>query len=52
MAYLNQVPFLILRSISDGADDSSAGDYQSFKSQAIQIGVDILMDLLANGVGT
>ena len=52
VAYLNQVPFLILRSISDGADDSSAGDYQSFKSQAIQIGVDILMDLLANGVGT
>ncbi len=52
VAYLNQVPFLILRSISDGADDGSAGDYQSFKETAIRTGVDILLDLLANGVGS
>ncbi len=52
VACLNQVPFLILRAISDGADDSSAGDYQAFKETAIRIGVSILKDLLANGAAS
>ena len=52
VAYLNRVPFLILRSISDGADDGSALDFEAFKETAIRAGVEILLDLLAKGVGT
>ncbi len=34
-AYLNQVPFLIVRAISDKADDSAEMDYPEFERQAI-----------------
>ncbi|MDO4269135.1 MAG: 5'-methylthioadenosine/adenosylhomocysteine nucleosidase [Eubacteriales bacterium] len=34
-AYLNKVPFLIVRAISDKADDSAAMDYEEFERQAI-----------------
>lgn len=34
-AYLNQVPFLIIRAISDKADDSAQMDYPEFERQAI-----------------
>lgn len=34
-AYLNQVPFLIIRAISDKADDSAHEDYPAFEAKAI-----------------
>lgn len=34
-AWLNQIPFLIVRAISDKADDSAAVDYPAFEKQAI-----------------
>lgn len=34
-AYLNHVPFLIVRAISDKADDSASVDYPEFERQAI-----------------
>ncbi|MGN0275752.1 MAG: 5'-methylthioadenosine/adenosylhomocysteine nucleosidase [Hominisplanchenecus sp.] len=34
-AYLNQVPFIVLRAISDKADDSATMDYPTFEKQAI-----------------
>lgn len=33
-AYLNQVPFVVLRAISDKADDSATMDYPAFERQA------------------
>jgi len=34
-AYLNGIPFLIVRAISDKADDSASMDYPEFERQAI-----------------
>ena len=34
-AYLNKIPFLIVRAISDKADDSASMDYPEFERQAI-----------------
>ena len=33
-AYLNQVPFVILRAISDKADNSAEMDYPAFEREA------------------
>lgn len=35
-AYLNKVPFVIVRAISDKADDSASMDYPEFERQAIE----------------
>jgi adenosylhomocysteine nucleosidase len=35
-AYLNRIPFLIIRAISDKADDSAGMDYETFEKQAIE----------------
>lgn len=35
-AYLNKVPFVIIRAISDKADDSASMDYPEFEKQAIE----------------
>ena len=35
VAYLNQVPFVIIRAISDKADNSAQMNYEEFKAQAI-----------------
>ena len=42
-AWLNQVPVLIIRAISDKADDSANMDYQTFEAQAIQHSVNLLL---------
>ena len=34
-AYLNKIPFLIIRAISDKADDSASEDYPTFEAKAI-----------------
>lgn len=35
-AYLNEIPFVILRAISDKADDSASEDYPSFEKKAAE----------------
>ncbi|SEW31991.1 5'-methylthioadenosine/adenosylhomocysteine nucleosidase [[Clostridium] fimetarium] len=46
-AYLNNVPFLILRAISDKADDSATMDYPTFEAQAIKNSVLLIRELVA-----
>lgn len=48
-AYLNHVPFIILRAISDKADDSATMDYPTFEAQAIKHSV-LLMKELVNRI--
>jgi len=45
-AYLNNVPFLILRAISDKADDSATMDYPTFEAQAIKNSVLLIRELV------
>ena len=47
-AYLNQVPFLIVRAISDKADDSAHVDYPTFEAQAIEHTVKLMIEMVAN----
>lgn len=45
-AYLNGIPFVILRAISDKADDSATMDYPTFEKQAILHSVGLVEELL------
>lgn len=45
-AYLNNVPFLIIRAISDKADDSAQMDYPTFEAMAILNSVKILTSMV------
>lgn len=47
-ASLNGVPFVILRAISDKADDSAAMDYPAFEKQAIANSVLLIKELVAD----
>lgn len=47
-AYRNGVPFLILRAISDKADDSATEDYATFEAKAIDHMVKLTMGLLSD----
>lgn len=44
-AYLNGIPFLIIRAISDKADDSASVDYPTFEAKAIEHSVKLLLQL-------
>ena len=44
-AYLNGIPFLIIRAISDKADDSASVDYPTFEAKAIEHSVRLLLGL-------
>lgn len=44
-AYLNKIPFLIIRAISDKADDSASVDYPTFEAKAIEHSVKLLLAL-------
>ncbi len=44
-AYLNGIPFLIIRAISDKADDSASVDYPTFEARAIEHSVRLLLAL-------
>ena len=46
-AYLNEIPFLIIRAISDKADDSAGMDYSVFEAQAIRHSVNLLLEMCA-----
>ncbi len=45
-AWLNHIPFLIIRAISDKADDSAEMDYAEFETKAIEHSVKLLLDMI------
>ena len=45
-AYLNEIPFLIIRAISDKADDSAEMDYELFEEKAIEHSVKLVLGIL------
>ena len=45
-AYLNQIPFLIIRAVSDKADNSAQMDYNEFEMKAIEHTVKLVTGLL------
>lgn len=45
-AFLNDVPFLIVRAISDKADNSAAMDYQEFEAKAIEHTVRLMLGMM------
>lgn len=47
-AYLNQVPFLIVRAISDKADNSAEMDYAEFEKKAIEHSVNLMTEMVKN----
>jgi adenosylhomocysteine nucleosidase len=47
-AYLNQIPFVIIRAISDKADDSAHMDYPAFEAMAIENSVQLMMEMVVN----
>ena len=46
-AYLNRVPFVIIRAISDKADDSATVDYPEFEKKAIEHSVRLVENFVA-----
>lgn len=48
-AYLNGIPFVIIRAISDKADDSAAEDYPVFEKKAVEHSVRLVEGMLASG---
>jgi len=46
VAYLNQIPFVIIRAVSDKADDSAYLDYPTFEKQAMQHSSHLVMAML------
>lgn len=42
-AYLNKVPFLIIRAISDKADNSATMDYDEFEEKAVRHSVNLIL---------
>ena len=47
-AYLNKVPFVIIRAISDKADDSASEDYPTFEKKAVTHSVRLVEGMLAD----
>jgi len=45
-AYLNNIPFLIIRAISDKADDSASMDYPAFEKLAIEHSVKLMRRII------
>ncbi len=45
-AWLNQIPVLIVRAISDKADDSATMDYETFEAAAIARSVNLLLEMI------
>lgn len=44
-AYLNHIPYLVIRAISDKADDSASVDYPTFEARAIENSVKLMLKL-------
>ena len=47
-AYLNKIPFLVIRAISDKADDSAQMDYPTFEALAIERSVKLMLEMVVN----
>lgn len=47
VSYLNQIPFLIIRAISDKADNSAQMDYGEFEAKAIAHTVSLVSELIS-----
>lgn len=47
-AYLNQIPFVIVRAISDKADDSATMDYPSFEKAAAKHCANLVKEMVAD----
>ena len=45
-AYLNKIPYLIVRAISDKADDSAHMDYGEFEAKAVEHSVNLMLALV------
>lgn len=45
-AYLNKIPFVIIRAISDKADEGAAEDYPAFERLAIQHSVQLMLEMV------
>lgn len=45
-AYLNQIPFLVVRAISDKADNSAQMDYAEFERKAIEHSVKLMTEMV------
>lgn len=50
-AYLNKIPYLVIRAISDKADESAGVDYPAFEAKAIQHSVNLLLAIAARYQG-
>lgn len=48
-SYLNGIPFLVIRAISDKADDSAGMDYPAFEAMAIENSVKLLSAMIEKG---
>ena len=44
-AWLNKIPFVIIRAISDKADDSASVDYPTFEAKAIENSVKLMLEM-------
>lgn len=44
--FLNKIPFVIIRSISDKAEDSSEHDYEKFFRESAKVAADIVLDMI------
>lgn len=45
-AYLNNVPYVVIRAISDKADDSASVDYPTFEAKAIEHTVNLMKEMI------
>ena len=45
-AYLNKIPFVIIRAISDKADESAEMDYPTFEREAAKHSANLVADML------
>ena len=48
VAYLNEIPFAVIRAISDNANTGASMDYEKFKDLAAKNTVSMVLDLLKN----
>ena len=46
VAVLNKVPYLVVRAISDKADDSAEMDYPTFAAKAIENSVNMMTEII------
>ena len=47
-AYLNKIPFVVLRAISDKADQSASMDYPTFEKKAAEHCVRLVKEMAGN----